>query len=301
MRVGVDLGGTKTEAIVLDSGVEVFRERVATHSSSYQDVFLGITELLASISKEFPDFSIQSIGLAMPGVITEEGLVKNSNTVVLNGKPFVEDLQRLTGVKVQSLNDANCFALSEAIDGAGEYSDTIFGVILGTGVGGGIVIGDKPLVGANSIAGEWGHNPLPSSAPRLSDNDRPCYCGRANCVETFLCGNGFVKTYQEMTGDVSTTLSAKLIIQQLGQEPLNELLSLYADQLAASLAVVINILDPGCIVLGGGLSNIKQLALLVEQKLPRYVFSSKVKTRVFKNHYGDSSGVRGAAWLNEYK
>jgi fructokinase len=300
MLIGVDLGGTKTELLVIDDGVECFRHRLPTPSHNYALILQTIAQLFQQALSELNLSDIKKIGLAMPGALTAQGLVKNSNTVVLNGRPFVQDLEELLKLQVMVMNDANCFALSEATDGAAKNAATVFGVILGTGVGGGLVVNGNALIGANSIAGEWGHNPMPPS-PRTSANTRACYCGKQNCIETFLSGRGFMQSYAELGGTAK-----QQTVEQLFKLPsastdtlLEKMLDIYSEQLAASLALVINIVDPGYIVLGGGLSNIDALYSKVAAFLPRYVFSDSVKTKVVKNKYGDSSGVRGAAWLSQ--
>lgn len=263
MRIGVDLGGTKIEAIALDGSREVFRKRLATPRGDYAATILSIKQLVDEAGEG-------SVGIGIPGTLSRlTGLVKNANSTWLIGKPLKEDLEKLLNRPVRIENDANCFALSEAVDGAGKGARVVFGVILGTGVGGGIVVDGKVLVGPNGIAGEWGHNPLPS--PRHEDLPlRPCYCGRAGCIETYLCGPAL-----ERDGDPA----------------------LYEERLARSLSTVINIVDPDVVVLGGGVSNLESLYEEVPRLWRRYVFSDHVATRLARNVHGDSSGVRGAAWL----
>ena len=257
------MGGTKIEAIALDGGREVFRRRVATPRGDYAATLLAIKGLVDGAGAG-------SVGVGIPGALSRvTGLVKNANSTWLIGRPLKQDLERILGRGIRVENDANCFALSEAVDGAGKGASVVFGVILGTGVGGGIVVDGKVLVGPNAIAGEWGHNPLP--LPRDRDLPlRPCYCGRAGCVETYLCGPAL-----ERDGD----------------------LPLYEERLARALAMVINILDPDVVVLGGGVSNIDHLYEAVPQLWKRHIFSDHVATRLARNVHGDSSGVRGAAWL----
>lgn len=294
-HIGLDLGGTKTEVIVLDDHQAVFRHRVATPATDYT----AILHTLAGLVREADSYcqgEAASIGLGMPGAITDTGLVKNSNTVCLNGKPLPADLAALLQRPLKVMNDANCFALSEAVDGAAAGAELVFGVIIGTGVGGAVVISQQVLVGANSIAGEWGHTPLPLTAPRAGTDSRRCYCGKRDCVETYLCGAGLRRSFMAISGRDADAQTIAALAQQ-GDAQAQQVLALYQAQLAAALAVVINILDPQVIVLGGGLSNLPGLADAVEARLGDYVFSDTVKTRVVRNRYGDSSGVRGAAWV----
>jgi len=268
-RIGIDLGGTKTEAIALDAaGRAVFRKRVPTVRGDY-----GAT--LATIKALVDEAGEGSVGVGIPGALSHaSGLVKNANSTWLIGKPLQHDLERTLGREVRIANDANCFALSEATDGAGAGAQVVFGVILGTGVGGGVVVRGRIVEGANSIAGEWGHNPLP--LPRAEDMPlRPCYCGRAGCVETYLSGPALERDGGEAA------------------------LELYCERLARALAGVINILDPDVIVLGGGVSNIARLYDQVPKLWPPHVFSDHIATRLVPPKHGDSSGVRGAAWLWE--
>ncbi len=237
-----------------------------------------------------------SVGIGIPGALSKlNGRVKNANSTCLNGQPLKEDIERELGRPVRIANDANCFALSEATDGAGEGAQTVFGVILGTGVGGGIVVRGQVLEGVNAIAGEWGHNPL----PRAGGEDLPlpaCYCGRAGCIETYLSGPGFVAEHQRTTGESHTPeeIAARA---RSGDPACAASIERYAERLARALAGVINLLDPDVIVLGGGLSNIDALYARVPQLWLPHVFSDQVSTRLARNRHGDSSGVRGAAWL----
>jgi fructokinase len=237
-----------------------------------------------------------TVGVATPGSIsTRTGLIKNANSTVLNGKPLDRDVSTLLGRPVRVENDANCFALSEAVDGAGANADLVFGVILGTGVGGGLVIGRKLIVGHNRIAGEWGHNPLPWP----HDNERPgpaCYCGKHGCIETFLCGAALARDYRSRTGKDLTAKEIALAADS-GDGPAGECLVLYQDRLARGLATIINVFDPDVIVLGGGLSNIVQLYAGLPALVGSYAFSDGVDTAIKRAAHGDSSGVRGAAWL----
>jgi fructokinase len=282
-RIGVDLGGTKIEAIALGrDGREIFRKRVLTPRGDYDATLAAVVSLVHDVGEG-------TVGVGIPGALSRvTGLVKNANSTWLIGRPLKEDLERALGRPVRIENDANCFALSEAIDGAGQGVRAVFGVILGTGVGGGIVIDESVLVGRNAIAGEWGHNPLP--LPRPEDLPLPaCYCRRAGCIETYLCGPALEREHAALTGE---RRSAKEIAALEG-----EALERYVERLARALAAVINVLDPDVIVLGGGLSNIERLYTDVPRLWPRYVFSDHVATRLVRHVHGDSSGVRGAAWL----
>jgi fructokinase len=281
-RIGVDLGGTKIEAIALEGSREVRRRRVATPRGDYAATIKAVASLVREMGEG-------SVGVGIPGALSlVTGLVKNANSTWLIGKPLQQDLEQAIERKVRLENDANCFALSEAVDGAGKGAPVVFGVILGTGVGGGIVAHGKLLTGANAIAGEWGHNPLP--APTANDLPLPaCYCGRAGCIETYLSGPGLTRDYQRATG---ATLRPEEIVS-LGDQALER----YEERLARSLASVINILDPDVIVLGGGMSNVARLYTEVPRLWSGYVFSDQVSTRLARNVHGDSSGVRGAAWL----
>ena len=283
MRIGVDLGGTKIEALALDpKGREVFRKRVLTPRGDYAATLDAVAALVKEIGPG-------TVGVGIPGALSRvTGLVKNANSTWLIGRPLKQDLERALGREVRLDNDANCFALSEAIDGAGQGAPVVFGVILGTGVGAGIVVERKVLVGRNAIAGEWGHNPLP--LPVAADLPLPaCYCGRAGCIETYLSGPGLERDHEQLTQEKR---SARDIVSLDG-----EALDRYIQRLARALAGVINLLDPDVIVLGGGMSNVERLYTEVPRRWARYVFSDQVATRLVRNAHGDSSGVRGAAWL----
>jgi fructokinase len=295
LRIGVDLGGTKIEVIALtEDGREQFRQRVPTPAGDYVVTLRAVAELVSAIEREFREPS--SVGIGTPGAISRAtGLLKNANSTCLNGRPLKQDLETLLGRDVRIANDANCFALSEATDGAARDAEVVFGVILGTGVGGGFVVARRLLVGANAIAGEWGHNPLP--LPREQELPLPdCYCGRQGCVETYLSGPGMAALHAAATGSV---LSPPEIVARAaaGDEGAECTLQRYEDRLARSLANVINIIDPDMIVLGGGMSNIDRLYTNVPRLWQRQVFSDRVDTKLARNHHGDSSGVRGAAWL----
>ena len=282
-RIGVDLGGTKIEAIALGGdGREIFRKRVLTPRGDYTGTIAAVTSLVHEIGAG-------SVGVGIPGALSRvTGLVKNANSTWLIGRPLKEDLERALGRPARIENDANCFALSEAIDGAGRDARAVFGVILGTGVGGGIVIDRRLLIGRNAIAGEWGHNALP--LPTAQDLPLPpCYCGRAGCIETYLSGPALEREHAALTGE---SRSAQEIAALEG-----EALERYIERLARATASVINVLDPDVIVLGGGLSNIERLYSEVPRLWPRYVFSDHIATELARPLHGDSSGVRGAAWL----
>ena len=291
MRIGIDLGGTKIESIALEGVEEILpRLRIWT-PREYNATLDAIVEMVRHI--ESTAGRTGSVGVGIPGTVsTRTGLVKNANSTWLTGKPLQADLSARLDRSVAIANDANCFAVSEAVDGAGEGASVVFGVILGTGVGGGLVIDRKPLVGINGIAGEWGHNPLPW--PKAKELPGPeCYCGKSGCIETFLSGPALESEFFAASGEPA---SAREIVQ--ARTPLTvALMEKYYDRLARSLSVVINICDPDVIVLGGGVSNAPELAERVSGLLPRYVFSDTVETRVVRNRHGDSSGVRGAAWL----
>jgi len=293
-RIGIDLGGTKIEGIVLSTGgTIVARERVQT-PKAYEETVDAIALLVSNLERSLG--GDLRVGVGIPGAIDlRSGFVKNANSIWLNGRPLKSDLEAKLGRPIRVMNDANCFAISEASDGAGVDADVVFGVILGTGVGGGIVVRKRLINGPNLIAGEWGHNPL----PWMSEAEYPgpvCYCGRRGCIETFLSGPRFEAEYSSCN---KGQLAAREIVMaaQVGNPEATALLSKYNDRLARALASVINVLDPDVVVLGGGMSNLPHLAASVEARLPRYVFSNSVSTRVVQNHHGDSSGVRGAAWL----
>lgn len=295
MRIGVDLGGSKIEAIALDErGAELLRRRVATPTGDYEATLAAIGDLVFGFERELGQPG--TVGIGCPGALSlRTGLIKNSNSTVLNGRPLDRDLAAHLGRPVRLENDANCFALSEAVDGAGRDAPVVFGVILGTGVGGGLVVGKNPLSGHNRIAGGWGHNPLPW--PR--DDERPgppCYCGKRGCIETFVSGPALARQYVELTGR-RLTAAEVAAAAQAGDAAASECLERYEDRLARGLASVVNILDPDAIVLGGGLSNIGRLYETLPACIARYAFSDTVDTVIAKARHGDSSGVRGAAWL----
>jgi fructokinase len=294
VRIGIDLGGTKIEAIALDGdGHERFRRRVPAPRDSYDATLRAIVSLVDEAEKVIGG---ATVGIRMPGVISPAtGLVKNANSTWLNGRPLRADLTRILGRGVRLANDANCFALSEATDGAGAACHTVFGVIVGTGTGGGIVVAGEVLTGPNAVAGEWGHNPLPW--PDASEWPGPaCYCGRTGCIETFLSGPGLMREHARDTG---VTLTPETIAQRAleGDVAARASLERYAHRMARALASVINLLDPDVVVLGGGMSNIESLYAMVPELWKPYVFSDAVATPVRRAVHGDASGVRGAAWL----
>ena len=294
MRIGVDLGGTKIEAACLDAtGAIIARERTAT-PRNYEDTLDVIVALVHRVETLTGERG--TVGVGIPGAANPAtGLIKNANSTWLIGKPLAADLAARLGREIRVMNDANCFAISEAADGAGAGADVVFGVILGTGVGGGIVVRGQALDGPNLIAGEWGHTPLPWMTRDESPGPR-CYCGRHGCIETFLSGPGFEQDFARATGKRLTSHEIVAIARSSDRSALDAL-DRYRDRLARGLAVVIDILDPNVIVLGGGMSNLPALVDTLPTILPSYVFSDTVKTRIVLNQHGDSSGVRGAAWL----
>ena len=295
MRIGIDLGGSKIEGILLDgAGAERGRERVATPQGDYTATLQAIGHMVNHLEKQAGVSC--SVGIGMPGTHSRAtGLVKNSNSVCLNGQPLQRDLESLLGRALRFANDADCFALSEASDGAASGADSVFGVIVGTGTGGGIVYRGQLVSGPYGIAGEWGHNPLPwPQADELPGPD--CYCGKRGCIETWLSGPGLARDHATHNGDV---MDAAAVAQAAvtGETAARTTLERYADRMARALASVINIIDPDVIVLGGGVSNIEWLYSAVPQRWGNYVFSDTVETRLVRAMHGDASGVRGAAWL----
>jgi len=294
-RIGVDLGGTKIEAAAIDrAGAMRGRRRVATPAGDYTGTIAAVAGLVAAIEAELGGG--MSVGIGIPGTLTARtGLVKNANSTWLIGRPLGRDLEAALGRAVRLANDANCFALSEATDGAAAGCSSVFGVILGTGVGGGIVIDGKIVVGANAIAGEWGHNPLPWPRPDELPGPR-CYCGRFGCIETFLSGPGLAADHARHGGAVLDGPRIAMAAAA-GDAACRATLERHAERLARALASVINLLDPDAIVLGGGLSAIASLYQIVPRLWDGFVFSDEVATRLLPPAHGDSSGVRGAAWL----
>jgi fructokinase len=300
MRIGVDLGGTKIEAIAIDAaGSELARLRCPTPQGDYEATLDAIAALVTELERSAGAAGSQpaSVGIGTPGAFsTANGRLKNSNSTCLNGRPLVADLEARLRRPLRFANDANCFTLSEAVDGAGAGGRVVFGVILGTGVGGGIAIDGRVLEGCNSIAGEWGHNPL----PRIGDADRPeppCYCGRRGCIETYLSGPGLVDDHRSTGAAGATTARGIAAAAAAGDPACQASIERYCERAGRALAGVINLLDPDIIVLGGGLSNIDSLYERIPHHWRAHVFSDTIDTRLVRNRHGDSSGVRGAAWL----
>ncbi|HTY99392.1 MAG TPA: ROK family protein [Rhodocyclaceae bacterium] len=295
LRIGIDLGGTKIEIAVLDAGGgELLRRRVATPRNDYPATLAAIVALVEQAEGDLGRRG--SVGVGIPGAESRStGLVKNANSTWLIGKPLHRDLSVLLGRELRLANDANCFALSEAADGAGAGAEVVFGVILGTGVGGGLVVRGQVVTGANAIAGEWGHNGLPGLAGEEAAWPL-CYCGRRGCVETFLSGPGLARDHRAAGGGALEP-AAIAEAAAAGDAACEATLARYEERLAGALAQVINIVDPDVIVLGGGLSNLDRLYANVPRLWGRHVFSDEVATRLLRHRHGDSSGVRGAAWL----
>lgn len=295
MRIGIDLGGTKIEGIALGpGGRELDRRRIAAPRGHYEDTIHAISGLVTAIESGAGERG--TVGVGIPGVTSPAtGLIKNANSTWLNGRPLQTDLSRVLDREVRLANDANCFALSEAADGAAAGAPVVFGVIIGTGTGGGIVVNGRIVVGANAIGGEWGHNPLP--AP--DDDERPgplCYCGRSGCIETFLSGPGLARDYIASGGPDLTAVEIAARAER-GDDIARQCLDRYERRFARAIATIINTLDPDVIVLGGGLSNMARLYERVPAIWSPFVFSDHVATRLVRAMHGDASGVRGAAWL----
>ncbi len=305
LRIGIDLGGTKIEGLALaDDGREMERRRIAAPRGSYEHTIRAIVELVTAIERAClaePDSpsaakADATVGLGIPGAISPAtGLIKNANSTWLNGRPLAADLSRALNRPVRLANDANCFALSEATDGAAAGAAVVFGVIIGTGTGGGLVVNGRLIAGANAIAGEWGHNPLPSP----EDDERPgppCYCGRSGCIETFLSGPALARDYIAFGGD---DLSAAEVASRAdgGERRAIDCLERYERRFTRAIASIINVVDPDVIVLGGGLSNISRLYANIPRLWAPHVFSDRVDTQLVRAKHGDASGVRGAAWL----
>lgn len=292
LRIGIDLGRSKIEIVALGSGgTELLRRRIPT-PDDYQSVVAAIAGLVGDAERELGRSG--SVGVGIPGVISPAtGLVKNANSVMLNGHPLDRDLERALGREVRLANDANCFALSEAIDGAAAGARVVFGVIVGSGCGAGVVVERRVLEGPNRIAGEWGHNPLPWPRPEETPGPR-CWCGKYGCIETYLSGRGLAA---DCDGPGAIDARSVVVRAEGGDARAHAALERYADRMARALAHVANILDPDAIVLGGGLSNLDYLYTDVLPRMPAYVFSDVYGTPIVRNRHGDSSGVRGAAWL----
>ncbi len=294
VRIGVDLGGTKIEIVALASSKMLMRWRIPTPAGDYDATLDAIANLVRETERALS--ATATVGIGTPGAIAPDtGLIKNANSTVLIGRPLKLDLQRALGREIRMANDADCFTLSEAIDGAACDASVVFGVILGTGVGGGIAVDKRIVQGPNAIAGEWGHNPLPRPAPQELPGP-PCYCGKRGCIETFLSGPALTRQYAELGGQ---GVAAEDIVSRAreGDAFAQRAMSDYEERLARSLATVVNVLDPDAIVLGGGLSNAERLYAALPPLLERYVFSDRLRTRILRACHGDSSGVRGAAML----
>ncbi len=295
MRLGVDLGGTKIEIVALDDGNrEVARRRIATPRDDYDGTLTAIRDLVLAAEHEL---SVRcSVGVGIPGSLSPAtGLMRNANSTWLNGKPFDRDLAAVLGRDIRIANDANCLALSESRDGAAKGLPVVFAVILGTGVGGGIAVDGRLIEGRNRIGGEWGHNPLPDRR----DDERPgplCYCGRHGCIETYLSGPGLTRDHQAVTGETMAAVDI-CALAEAGNAAALQSLERYEDRLARALGSVINVIDPDAVVLGGGMSKVERLYANVPALWQRYIFSETVKTPLVPAQHGDSSGVRGAAWL----
>ena len=301
MRIGIDLGGTKIEGIALgEKGNELGRYRIATPRDDYPATLQAIKEVVDHLETETAQSG--SVGLGIPGAISPHTqLVKNANSTWLIGEPLEADLAKTLNRPVRITNDANCFTVSEATDGAAKTAEVVFGVIIGTGTGGGICINKHIVTGANAIGGEWGHNPLPwqdASDIEKVKNQQSCYCGKPDCIETFLSGPGFERDYQRLSNSTNTFTAAEIVSRAVGGDRnANLCLEQYERRLAKALAHIINVIDPDVIVLGGGMSNIFRLYENVPRYWDEYVFSDHVTTKLVAPMHGDSSGVRGAAWL----
>ncbi len=302
MRIGIDLGGTKIEGLVLGpDGDERARARTDTPQEDYEATVAAIAGLVGRLARQSGAGGDVPVGVGIPGAVSAKtGLIKNANSTCLIGQALGEDLGYATGRPVRLANDADCFTVAAATDGNGRVFDVVFGVILGTGCGGGVAVGGKLLQGPNAIAGEWGHNPLPW--PQKLDggeDERPgpeCYCGQRGCIETFISGPGLERDYGQAAGKRLSAEDISALVEQ-GDANAEAALSRYEHRLARALSSVINVLDPGVIVLGGGLSNIAELYVNIPKLWGRWVFSNEVTTPLRRAKHGDSSGVRGAAWL----
>lgn len=295
MRLGIDLGGTKIEVIALnDAGAILARERVSTPAGDYEGTVRAIAGLVSATEQKLGQRG--TVGIGTPGALsTRADVLKNSNSTVLNGKPLKRDLEAALQRPVRMENDANCFTLSEAVDGAAAGAAIVFGVILGTGVGGGVVIDRKVVTGRNRIGGEWGHNPLPWPHQSELPGHR-CYCGQHGCIETFLNGAGLVREFATRAHD-NLTANEIAAAATAGDDRARESVRVYQERLARALASIVNVIDPDVIVLGGGLSNIVAIYDGLPQLIARHTFSDVIDTEIVQAMHGDSSGVRGAAWL----
>lgn len=295
MFIGLDIGGTKIEICALEeNGTVHLKQRIST-PQNYEAFIQAVTQLIQSTQQQIGE--ICPVGIGLPGAISPAtGLIKNANCTFLNGHDLQADLNRALQQQVSIANDANCFALSEAVDGAGQDGSVVFGAILGTGCGGGVVFHKTIWNGPNAIGGEWGHNPLPSYDEAIDGPARPCYCGRKNCIEQFISGTGFEYSYQQKTGHHLPARDIVLAMRQ-GDADAQACYQKLVDQMARSFATLINLLDPDVIVLGGGLSNLDELYQDLPQATLKYVFTDSASLRFEKARFGDSSGIRGAAWL----
>lgn len=293
MRLGIDLGGTKIEIIAIENdGSELLRHRVPTPHTSYENTIIAIRDLVIETETKLGQRG--SLGVAIPGAISPKtGLVKNANSTMLIGHPLDKDLEAALSRAVRVANDANCFTLSEATDGAGKGYDVVFGIIIGTGVGGGVCIGGRALNGPHAITGEWGHNPLPCPRDDEIVDDPRCYCGGHGCIESWCSGPALSREYKRRTG---RDMTAEDIVKSDDADARAVLEDFY-DRFARSIATIVNILDPDAIVIGGGLSNIDAVYTELPPRVERYAFKPEGPSRILKNVHGDSSGVRGAAWL----
>ena len=294
-RIGIDFGGTKIEAAALAGHGEIVARRRVPNPGGYAAAVEAVRDLVTRVEAD-AGVRDATVGLGIPGSISPKtGLVRNANSTWLNGKPFKQDLERALARPVRLENDANCFALSEASDGAAAGAEVVFGAILGTGCGGGVVVRGKTIEGVNGIAGEWGHTPLPWPRPEEYPGNQ-CWCGRGSCLETWISGTGFVQDYERATG--RRLKGAEIEAEaQAGEPEAAAALDRYIDRLGRGLAVICDILDPDVIVLGGGMSNTEALYPRLPDVVTKYVFSDVFETRIVKAAHGDSSGVRGAAWL----
>ena len=295
LRIGVDFGGTKIEAAALGPNGDMSVRRRTPNPGAYDSALKAVVDLIGAVEAEAGRGPAR-VGVGLPGSLSPRtGLMRNANSVWLNGRPFKQDLERALGREIRLENDANCFALSEAVDGAARGAEVVFGVIIGTGCGGGVVVRGRTVEGRNHIGGEWGHTPLPwPSAEERGAHQ--CWCGRTDCLETWVSGTAFCQDYGRETGE---TLTGDAIIARMraGEGAARSAFDRYVDRLGRSLAVIGDILDPDVIVLGGGMSNTDELYEAVPPVMARYLFSDVFETRILRAVHGDSSGVRGAAWL----
>ncbi len=302
MKVGIDLGGTKIEAVAIDEQNQLlWQQRLATPQQDYQAILQTIKQLLINMGEAFPVTKKLPVGIGTPGSSDHTGAMKNCNTTALNGQLLLQDLQKTLQRPVRIANDANCFALSEAVIGAGKNKPVVFGVIIGTGVGGALIVNQQLITGINGVSGEWGHNPMPLNLLKKPLENRSCYCGKTDCVEAYLSGRGLSLTYQKITGDCLSAQDIALLATSSkplkNQQAAIQALEMYYQQFAAAISTVVNIIDPDIIVLGGGLSNLSNIAKKVSAHWGDFIIGGSVKTIITQAKGGDSSGVFGAAWL----